>query len=107
MEFEHIGGYYHEQSKTILRIGCSSMQCPPCLIVFASFLFVNGLRVVSDFAIPAKYARARENGLPRGDEPRGEAPLLVARLLTGAHFRARVYFTGIAKIRDYSQSICK
>ena len=40
-------------------------------------------------AIPAKYTRARENGLPRGD-----APLLVARLLTGAHdhFRARACF---------------
>ena len=31
-------------------------------------------------AIPAKYTRAREKGLP---------PLLAVRLLAGAHFRAR------------------
>ena len=45
----------------------------------------------------AKYTRARENGLPRGDAPRGGGlnrsqflvPLLVARLLAGVHFRAR------------------
>ena len=60
-------------------------------------------------AIPAKYTRAREKGFPRGDAPRGEAPnfrrLLSWRVSSREPFsRARVYFAGFAKIRDYSQS---
>ena len=67
---------------------------------------MSRLRVVSNFGDTGKiHARARENGLPRGDAPRGAAPTLVARLLAGAHFRARArVFRENAKIRDSSQS---
>ena len=42
----------------------------------------------------------------REDASREEVRSLVTCLLAGAHVRARarVYFAGIAKIRDYSQS---
>ena len=32
--------------------------------------------------IPAKYTRARENGLPRGDTSRGEAPKILSTCIT-------------------------
>ena len=56
---------------------------------------VARLRIVSNFGDSGEiHARARENGLPRGDAPR-----------RGSLFaRACVDFAGITKIRDYSQS---
>ena len=56
-------------------------------------------------AIPTKYTRERENGLPGGDAPRAEAPKFGASPRRSPFSRVRVYFAGIDKIRDYSQSI--
>lgn len=50
------------------------------------------LQVVSNFGISGEIDAYMKMGS------------LVAHLLTGAHFLARVYFTGIDKSRDYSQS---
>ena len=63
---------------------------------------MSRLRVVSNLGDSGKiHARARENGLPRGDAPRGGAPKGASP--RGSSFsRACVYFAGIAKIRDYS-----
>ena len=55
------------------------------------------LRVVSNFGDSREIdARAKLGSR--------EESSLVTRLLVGVHFRAHVYFAGIAKIRDYSQS---
>ena len=57
-------------------------------------------------AIPAKYTRPRENGIPRGDAPReeGHPPGASATSPRGASPRGSPFLrtrTGIDKIRDY------
>ena len=69
------------------------------------------LRVVSNFRDSGEmHARAREDRLPRGYAPRRGALKISApphgASPRGSPFsRARVYFAGITKIRDYSQSM--
>ena len=68
--------------------------------------------VVSNFWQFRRNTRARmiENGLPRGDAPQGEVSPRGSRFSRACYvFRwnrrnKSVYFAGIAKIRDYSQS---
>ena len=69
----------------------ATVSCKPAHLFGISC--VSRPRVVSNFGDSGEiHERARENGLPRGDAPRG------AHFLARA--RARVYFAGIAKIRD-------
>ena len=74
--------------------GMHSVQ--PCAV---SIVISNNLKKLDCeksliLAFPVRYARRRTTSVR----------LFVVRLLVGACFRARVYFAGIAKIEDYSNT---
>ena len=62
------------------------------------------LQVVSNFGDSGEIHARAKMGSHEETCQEGRHQKLVARLLAEAHFRTCVYFAGIAKIRDFSQS---
>ena len=112
MEFEYVLADIFESLEEILNFFFSVLSMiilqklsSGVLPVYSQVFLKTDRKWSLILAIPTKYTRARENGLPGGDAPRAEAPKFGASPRRSPFSHLRMYFAGIDKIRDYSQSI--